>query len=462
MSVNLDLGTPNAKQEEFLKDTHKYVGFGGARGGGKSWAVRAKSIILACTYPGIRQLIVRQSYPELKKNHIAEMTSMLSGIAKYNSTDKQIIFPNGSTIDFQYCKNDKDLQNLQGSQYDCIYIDEATMLSEFQIKAITACCRGVNDFPKHIYLTCNPGGQGHAFIKRIMVDRVFDEGEDPEDYHFIQSFVYDNKVLLESNPDYVKQLEALPPKLREAWLHGSWDIFTGQFFEDFVDDPNHYEDRKFTHVIEPFDIPSGWKIYRSYDFGYSKPFSVGWWAVDYEGTIYRILELYGWNGTPNEGIKWDPAKQMQEIKKVEEQHPWLKGRQIRGVADPAIWQADSGKSVADIGLEMGIYFDKGDNARISGWMQMHYRFSFDENGYPRMYIFNNCKAAIRTIPLMMYSETKVEDLQTELEDHAVDEMRYFCMSRPIKPFESNNRIPIGDDPLNQRAKKKKSIYIQHG
>lgn len=459
--IKLDLGTPNKKQNLALRDTHRHVGYGGARGGGKSWLVQRKAVILCGSYPGIRVLIVRQTYPELKENHMVPLQALLPReVAKFNKSDKVFTFVNGSTINFQYCRTDSDLTNFQGVQYDVIFIDEATNFSEFQLKAIIACCRGVNAFPKRIYYTCNPGGQGHGYIKRIFIDRKYETGENPSDYSFIQALVQDNVALMEADPNYISFLEQLPPKLKKAWLEGAWDIFEGQFFEDFVDDPEHYEDRRWTHVIEPFDIPVGWKIYRSYDFGYSKPFSCAWWAVDYEGVIYRILELYGCTGMPNEGVKWSPDKQFEEIRKVEQQHPWLKGKQIRGVADPAIWQADMGESVADVAAKHHIYFDKGDHQRIAGWMQMHYRFQFDDNGYPMMYVFNNCKAFIRTIPLMMYSETKVEDLNTDLEDHVADEARYFCMSRPITPRKANMTIEQGADPLNQRVQKRKSIYVK--
>lgn len=443
-----------------MRDTHKHVGYGGARGGGKSWMVRSKATILGCSYPGIRMLIVRQTYPELEKNHITQLKKILvPDLASYNKTDKQFAFKNGSIIDLQYCKNDSDLDRIQGAEYDVIFIDEATNLSEFQLKAIAACCRGVNNFPKRIYYTCNPGGQGHAYIKRIFIDRNYEEGENPDDYSFTQALVQDNKALMEADPDYVKFLEALPPKLRKAWLEGSWDIFSGQFFEEFRDSPDHYDDRLWTHVINPFDIPPGWKIYRSYDFGYAKPFSCAWWAVDYDGVIYRILEFYGWTGIANEGVKWSPDKQFSEIEKIEKQHPYLRGKTIQGVADPAIWNAESGESVADAAARYHIYFSKGDHERIAGWMQMHYRMSFDEEGKPRMYIFKNCKAFIRTIPLLMYDETHVEDLDSDGEDHVADETRYFCMTRPITPKIAGKEIKLEDDPLNMHKPKRTSIYV---
>lgn len=457
--MDLYLGEPNEKQRLALMDTHKYLAYGGSRGSGKSWFVRTKAIILALSHKGIKILIMRQTYPELEQNHIRQLKGILYGIATYNQQQKRFTFGNGSTIDFQYCKNDSDLDRMQGSEYDVIFIDEATNFSEYQLKAIAACCRGVNNFPKRVVFTANPGGQGHGFFKRIFVDRIYEEGEDPNDYVFIQALVHDNKALLTQNADYIKQLEALPPKLKKAWLYGDWDIFEGQFFEDFVNDPEHYEDRKWTHVIEPFDIPISWNIYRSYDFGYSKPFSCAWWAVDHEGRAYRILELYGWTGIPNEGVKWSPDRQFQEIRKVEDEHQWLKGRQIQGVADPAIWQSDFGESVADVALKYRVYFTKGDNKRIPGWMQMHYRFQFDDNGYPMIYIFSNCKQFIRTVPLMVYDSTHVEDLDTSLEDHVCDETRYFCMSRPITPKIATKDIDRRDDPLNMHVKKRKNIYV---
>ena len=459
----LYIPSPSDKQKLFLTSNTKHIGFGGARGGGKSWSVRAKAKLLALRYAGIRILIVRRTYPELINNHINILRQELIGIAKYNDKDKVLKFFNGSTINFTYCANDKDLDRLQGVEYDIIFLDEATQLSEYQMKTITACLRGVNNFPKRVYYTCNPGGQGHGYIKRIFIDKKYESGENPEDYTFIQSLVTDNKVLMESQPDYIKQLEALPPKLREAWLYGRWDIFEGQFFEDFRETPDidlchkagitpeeALKQHRFTHVIEPFEIPRGWNIMRSYDFGYNKPFSLGYWACDYDGRLYRFLEVYGCTQTPDEGVKWTPDEQFKHFAEVERTHPWLKDRKIiDSVADPAIWDASRGESIAETATNYGIYFTPGDNSRINGWMQVHYRLQFDRNGYSRMYFFNNCKAAIRTIPLMMYSETKPEDLDTTLEDHCPDEIRYMCMSRPVEPIVPVKRKVILSDPLNQ-------------
>ena len=433
-AIKIEIPEPNEKQKLFLADQHRHVAYGGARGGGKSWAVRVKAILLALRWAGIKILIVRKTYKELTNNHIIPLQQMIpTEAARYNKTEKVFTFMNGSTIWFGYCNNDSDLDQYQGAEYDVIFFDEATQLKEDWIKKINLAVRQPNGLPKRTYYTCNPGGVSHNYIKRLFIERKYEEAEIPENYSFTQALVTDNKVLMEVQPEYKAELEALPPKLREAWLNGSWDIFEGQFFEDFYDRPEHYEDRQWTHVIEPFEIPDSWKIYRSFDWGYNKPFSCGWWAVDHDGVIYRILELYGCTKTPNEGVKWIPDKVFDEIHRYEAEHRWLKGKNIIGVADPAIWDAETGESVAETAAKHQVYFSKADNKCLPGWMQMHYRLAVDENGFPMMYIFKNCRAFIRTIPMLVYDEHKPEDLDTEGEDHVADEVRYFCMSRPIKP-----------------------------
>ena len=452
----LEFDRPSEKQELFLEASSKFVAFGGARGGGKSWAVRVKAALLCLKHPGIKVMIIRRTYPELQENHILPLVTMLKcyhpdkseRIAEYNDSKKHIVFPNGSRILFRYLDNEKDAQRFQGTEVDVLFIDEATHHSEGKIEKLNACVRGVNSFPKRIYYTCNPGGEGHQWVKRLFVDKLYKDGERAEDYLFIRSRVTDNLALMQSDPDYIHKLEALPPKLRAAWLDGDWDIFEGQFFEDFVDKPEHYQDRQWTHVIEPFEIPEGWKIYRSFDWGYNKPFSCGWWAVDYDGVVYRILELYGCTKTPNEGIKWTPPQVFAEIARIEREHRWLRGKKIIGIADPAIWDAETGESIADTASRHQVFFTKGDHKRIPGWMQVHYRLAFDENGFPMMYVFNNCKAFIRTIPLLQYDEHKPEDLDTTGEDHVADEVRYFLMSRPIEPRVAAKPDDFNDNPLH--------------
>ena len=473
--MRINLPSPSPKQKLFLIDTHRHVAFGGARGGGKSWSVRIKSIILAFKHKGIRICIIRRTYPELIENHIKPLREMLqcgakNSVAKYNDSRKELKFANGSEILFRYCNAEKDLDNFQGVQFDIIFFDEATQLKQEWITKICACVRGVNDFPKRTYYTMNPGGASHGYFKRLFIDKVYENGEYAEDYSFIQSLVTDNKALMESNPEYIKQLEALPPKLREAWLNGRWDVFEGAFFEEFRATPepqachdagitveDALQEHRYTHVIKPFKIPNGWKIYRSYDFGFGKPFAVNWYAVDYEGIAYMILELYGCTGTPNDGVKWSPEQQFREVARIEREHPYLAGKRIHGVADPSIWDGSRGIAIIEEAEKQGIWFEKGINDRIPGWMQIHERLKFDEYGKAMLYIFDNCKDTIRTIPLMMYDEHKPEDLDTDGEDHICDSLRYFCMMRPVKPREIEvKEIPM-HDPLNQYAENK-SMY----
>ena len=232
--INITIPEPNDRQKLFLSDRHRYVAFGGARGGGKSWAIRTKAILLGYGRPGITQTIIRRTYPELYKNHIKPMLQFLpQGAYRYNDGRKELTFPNGSTILFGYCNNDRDLLQYQGNQTDILYIDEATQFTEEQFRVLNSSVRGTGDFPRRTYLTCNPGGVGHGWVKRLFVDRLFEGKENPDDYSFIRSRLVDNKILMEAEPDYVATLEALPYKLRQAWLEGDWNIFEGQFFEEF-------------------------------------------------------------------------------------------------------------------------------------------------------------------------------------------------------------------------------------
>lgn len=468
---------PNPKQDLFLRDHHNVVIFGGARGGGKSWAVRLKAVLLCLKHDGIKVTIVRKSYPELTANHIDPLRAMLKcgtdqAIARYTDSKKEFVFDNGSKIVCKYLDTEKDLDRFQGLETHIMMVDEATQMTEYQLKTLRACVRGADTLPKRTYMTCNPSGVGMGYVKRIAVDRRFEENENPDDYTFIQSLVTDNYALLKNNKEYIKQLEELPDSIREAWLNGRWDAYNGNVFSEFRESPDPERCReanisiedarkqhRWTHVIEPFDIPNGWRIYRSYDFGSAKPFSFAWWAVDFDGTMYRILELYGCTKTPNEGLKWTPSQQFEKAAEIEREHPWLSGKQITGVADPSIWDGSRGIPIIEEAEKRGIYFDKGDNKRIAGWMRVHEALKFDEKGFAGMYIFNNCKALIRTLPLLMYDEHKPEDVDSDMEDHAPDDCRYFVASRPSRgKLVADTYIPM-IDPLDQFKKQSQGNNI---
>lgn len=202
------------------------------------------------------------------------------------------------------------------------------------------------------------------------------------------------------------------------------------------------------NVIEPFRIPSYWRIWRGYDYGFAKPFSVGWYAADENGKIYRIREYYGCTGEPNVGLELDPTQQAKHIREIENEDPNLKGKKIIGDADPSIWDCSAGESIAEM-MEKhpnNILFSPGDNARLAGKMQYHW-MAFDEDGDTMFQVFDTCKHFIRTIPALVYSESDVEDIDTTQEDHIYDECRYVLMDNPISPRENVlERDHIGDDP----------------
>jgi len=416
--------------------------------------VRAKAIALACKHPGISIMIVRKSFPELEANHISLFRKLLKigtpGCPfKYNDSKKILTFPNGSTIRFGYCERDSDTDRYQGTEVDILFLDEATQLSEQQIHDLNACVRSTRaNYPLRTYYTCNPGGKGHAYIKRLFVDKSYIGNEKPEQYSFIQSLVYDNSALMEAHPEYLDELKNLPEARRKAWLEGDWDSFVGQVFSEWRNDPAHYDDRRWTHVINDFRVEDSWRIFRAFDFGYARPFSVGWFAVDHKNRIYRIKEYYGCTGEPNVGLMLTPQEIAKTILEIEATDPNLKGKFITGVADPAIWDKSHGESIAEMMEKEHVYFSKGDHARLAGKMQFHYRLAFDDMGIPMFYCFKSCKDFIRTIPILIYDEKKVEDIDTTLEDHIYDETRYLFMEHPLNPERPKQMTPPAEDPLN--------------
>lgn len=378
--------------------------------------------MLAVKHPGIKIMIIRKTYAELTANHIRPLKELLrlgmpGNPIKYNDSRKEIFFPNGSLILFGYCDSENDVDRYQGTEVDVMFIDEATQLSEYQIKKLTACVRGVNSFPKRIYYTCNPGGKGHAYIKRIFIDRDYLSGERADDYSFIQSKVYDNKALMEANPEYVHELEGLPEALRKAWLEGDWNAFIGQVFAEWRNNPDGYKTRQWTHVIDDFPLDDSVKIFRGFDFGYSKPFAVVWIAIDHYGRMFLFKEYYGCTRQADTGVQMEPKEIARRIREIENTDPALKGRKIQGIADPAIWQNTTGESIATMMEQEGVYFDRGDHTRLAGLMQMHYRLAFDSKGLSMLYVFRSCVNVIRTIPILIYDEKHPEDVDTSMEDH---------------------------------------------
>lgn len=437
--VTIDLSRINPKQDEFMRSRARYVGYGGARGGGKSWAVRTKAQIMAASYPGITQLIVRRTFGELKENHILPMRQALGKAVKYREKDHEMIFPNGSRILFGYCDTDADVDHYQGHEYDIVYLDEATHLTEYQFNTFKAVNRGTNDFPKRMYVTCNPGGVGHAWVKRLFIDRDFRDNERAEDYEFIQAKVYDNTVLMEKDPQYVKNLESLPFELREAWLHGKWDVMAGQYFSEW---------NREIHVCRPFEIPALWTWYVTMDYGLDM-LAAYLIAVGPDGAAYVVDEVYEGrdkidaSGAPGTGLIVSEAAKRVKV--------MVGKRRIAGyLAPPDLWNArqETGRSVADIFAEHGVYLTKASNDRIDGWMAMHERLKVIEGEDGRktamLKIFPKCVNLIRCIPLLQYDDKRPTDAAQAPHEitHGPDAIRYFCVywvSRGRTPEEAPPR-----------------------
>lgn len=443
---------PQPRQAEFMRRPEDEVLFGGAAGGGKSDALVAEAL-RQIHMPYYKGLILRKTYPQLAEliDKTYSLYPMIDPGATYNATAHLWKFSSGAKIIFGSMPHTKDKYNYQGQAYDFIGFDELTHFALEEYEYLISRNRP-NGPGMRCYMrsTANPGGIGHGWVKerfitpappmtRIysVVEFIHPDGRKEKRKRsriFVPSLVQDNPALMRNDPDYLARLASMPEAEKKALLYGDWDSFQGQVFSEWRNLPDHYIDRVGTHVIAPFDIPRHWRIYRSFDWGINKPFSCGWWAIDQEGIAYRIKEWYGCQrGRPDTGLGLTASDVFAEIARQEREDPLLKGKKIRGVADPAIWQRDSGTSVADVAAKQGVYFEKGDHQRVAGIAMVHEYLKFNKHGYPRMYIFNTCRDFIRTVPALVYDEHTVEDVDTSLEDHIFDETRYFAMMNPVPP-----------------------------
>lgn len=443
--------TPQPRQFDFMQRPEDEALYGGAAGGGKSDCAIAEAL-RQVHIPHYRGLILRKTYPQLSEmiDRSSEIYLPAFPKAKYNDQKHCWTFPSGAKIYFGAMQHTKDRTNYQGKRYDFIDFDELTHFTWDEYSYLFSRNRPNGPGTRcYIRGQANPGGIGHSWVKERFItpappnttmyeqfEIVFPDGHKEKRKRsriFIPSSVFDNKILMQNDPEYITRLASLPENEKKALLYGDWDSFSGQVFTEWRNNPDGYEMRRNTHVIKPFRVPSSWKIYRGFDFGYSKPFSVGWYAVDHDGRMYRIRELYGCTGTPNEGVKWEPAVIAQKIREIEAEDVNLKGKHINGIADPSIFDESRGESVGRMMERAGVYFEKADNTRIAGKMQLHNRLAFDDEGYPMLYVFDTCTHFIRTIPALVYSQTDVEDIDTTTEDHIYDECRYVCMEYPINP-----------------------------
>ena len=456
-------GKPTVKQKDFLQAKTRFVGYGGAKGGGKSHAIRTKATYLAFEYPGIQMLIVRRSFPQLHENHTKQLRVAYARFPeylrpKYQENDKAFVFPWGSRIKLGYCNDEDDVLQYQGQEYDIVFLDEATQLTEYQFGWLCACVRGTGGFPKRIYLTCNPGGVGHAWVKRLFIDCDFRRGENAADYTFIQARVWDNAPLFEADEgyqkalseqrkikngetlavkkelakqsaDYVRQLESLEPGLRRAWLDGDWNVFAGQFFTEFCEEK---------HVCAPFDVPEGWRISAALDYGLDM-LAVLWFAVSPGGRAYCIRSIE----IPNLTVSQAAAAILGAQSETPEEY----------IAPPDLWnrRQDTGRSAAEIFAGCGVPLVKAGSSRIDGWLNVKEYLRCD-NKEPQMVFFSTCTPLLRCLPLLRHDTLRPGDAATQPHDltHSPDALRYWCSRRQLKPFFA---VPDVPSPFGQALPK---------
>lgn len=431
--MTLNIGELYPKQVLFCKATNKYICYGGARGGGKSYVSRIKMILLALNYSGIQILLLRRTLKELRENHVLQFQKLLRGIATYKDSTKEFIFSNGSRIVLGYCDNEKDVLQYQGQAYEVIVLEEATMFTEFQFQSLTESNRMSGNlkasFIPRMYFTCNPGGVGHAWVKRLFIDKDYKESETPEDYLFIPAQVFENKYLMENDPQYVKTLENLPEDRKQAMLYGNWDVFDGQFFREF---------NRNVHVIEPFTILEEWNRYIAIDYGLDM-FAVLFIAVDTKGKAYVYNEIYKSNLIVSE------ARQVLKS--------YMRDKKYKDIyAPPDLWNRnrDTGKSTFELFYDGGLMFTKASNDRVAGWLNVKEWLKVkkarnEQTGELKeesnLKIFSNCTNLIRCLPQLQYDDKNPNDVATEPHEitHITDALRYFCTMRITKTVEMINR-----------------------
>ena len=467
MSEQRIVWKPQQKQREFMRRGEYEAFYGGAAGGGKSDALvmealrqvhipNYKGLILRKTYPMLRELIQKSQlyYPQAFPK------------ARYNGTEHYWTFPSGAKILFGNVKPTSYQGDYQGQQYDFIGFDELTHFTweEYSYFFSRNRASGAGTVC-YVRATGNPGGIGHGWVKERFISaappgtRIVGEvNVDAPDGKkltykksriFIPSSVFDNPALIQNNPEYLSALASLPYAQKQALLYGNWDSFVGQVFMEWVNNPEHYQDGTNTHVIDPFPIPRHWQIVRAFDWGHAKPFSVGWFAVDEDGRMYMIRELYGCKrDQPNTGVEWPDEKIAQEILRIEHEDDNLRKHRILGVADPAIGVGKDNYGAAAIMAREGCYFTKADNNRILGKNQIHDRLAFREDGKPMLQIFKSCVNIIKHLPALVYSQIDVEDVDTAQEDHDYDMLRYACCTHMLTQKPREEKKILKDDPLN--------------
>ena len=407
------------KQKAFVFATEAEVLFGGAAGGGKSYGQMADALLFALKFPGSKQLVLRRTFAELDKSLIRLSLSLFPrDIYSFNSSSHTGRFKNGSIIDFGYCAAEIDVYQYQSAEYDVIRFDELTHFTESQYIYLLSRVRGANSFPKQVKSSTNPGGVGHSWVKARFVDPAPSGesfvGDDGLDRIFIPSLLSDNKFLSEGDPRYKERLLALPEREKKALLYGDWNIFEGQYFTEF--DPA-------LHVIQPFEIPAGWRKYRTVDYGLDR-LACLWIARAPDGNSYVYREFCKSNLTISQAAReiLDRTPQSEDI--------------YATLAPPDLWSRsqETGRSKASIFSEYGVNFTKTQNDRECGWLAV--KELLLGGGGIGIRFFSTCTEIIRCLPALTVDKLRPTDCSTEPHEltHAPDALRGYAIfySRPAE------------------------------
>ena len=399
------------KQMQFIRSTAFETLFGGAAGGGKSYAQLIDALVFALTYPRSRQLMLRRTFPELRRSLIQVSLDLYpSECAVYKESTHRWIFSNQSIIEFGFCDSENDVTKYQSAEYDVIRFDELTHFTEFQFTYLLSRIRGVNGYPKQVKSSTNPGGVGHHWVKERYIDRLI-PGEESGGRLFLPARVADNTFLMERDPDYISRLNMLDEQSRRALLNGEWDLFEGQYFPEFSRD---------IHVREMPEIPPDWRRYLAIDYGLDMLAAL-WIALDGTGTAWVYREVY------QSGLVISEA--AQRILAAE-----LPGERIdQRLAPPDLFarRQETGRSAVEIFAEHGLYFDKAAGDRIQGWYALkEYLHPYrGEQGEltAKLHISPQCRNLIRTLPALQYDPNRPNDTAVQPHEltHAPDALRYF-------------------------------------
>lgn len=412
---------PLPKQTVLLEavDSRQYkrILFGGAAGGSKSHALRYLAYHLCLTLKNFNCLLLRRSWPELESTHILASIRDAPLIGATAIPSKRVVeFPDtGSVLRFGHCNDEKDMNDYLSTEYDCILFDELVTFLENQYLLISSRARTSRpDWVPMVIGATNPGGPGASWIAELFINKDRDPikypAYNPADYLFIPSLLDDNPYI---NPEYVQFLMDLPPEMREAYRFGRWDIFPGQYFQEF---------RKEKHAAKSLIIPPEIPRIGGMDWGYLRPGVFLWGVVLPDGRLY-IEREHVFRGT----VASEVAQEIRAMTQAAGLHL------MYSVGDPAMWIRDgqTGECIAETLSKNGLYIQQANHERVNGWQRLRHWFKDAPDGLPWLLIDPvQCPYLTRTLPQLVQNDTKLEDVDTKGDDHAADALRYLVMSRP--------------------------------